>query len=355
VTASPTAARPGLYRYAAFVVVATLILIFAGGLVTSTGSGLAVPDWPLSFGQLFPRMEGGVLYEHGHRMIAAAVGALTVALALWLWRREPRRWVRRLGWVAVAAVIVQGVLGGLTVLLRLPDATSVAHAGLAQGFLCLVFVIAVVTRPGWEAGGQADGQTDRRAGGQTDRRTGGQAVRRTEGQGALRMLALATLVAVYIQILLGAVVRHTGAGLVIPTFPLANGRLWPPIDSSFVAWQMAHRVGALVVTVLVVATAVQLVRRFGAAAPPARAAFALVALLAWQVLLGALTIWKQKAVIPTTLHVVSGSAVLLAALFLALRVMKTWDRGTGGQGDGKDARESAFSVPPSPRPPVPRR
>src|SRR5512135_3075649 len=104
-TARTTSPGPWLHRFAVLTSIATFLLIFAGGLVTSTGSGLAVPDWPLSYGQLFPRMVGGVLYEHGHRMVAAAVGLLIVIQATWLWRREPRKWVRWLGAVAVLAVV----------------------------------------------------------------------------------------------------------------------------------------------------------------------------------------------------------------------------------------------------------
>ena len=124
-------ARTGLHRFAVATAVATLFLIFAGGLVTSTESGLSVPDWPLSYGRLMPPMVGGVFYEHGHRMVATAVGILTILLAVWLSRREPRAWVRRLGYAALAAVVAQGVLGGLTVLFLLPMAVSVAHACLA--------------------------------------------------------------------------------------------------------------------------------------------------------------------------------------------------------------------------------
>ena len=289
-----------LHRYATFVAAATLFLIFAGGLVTSTGSGLAVPDWPLSFGQLFPRMEGGVFYEHGHRMIATVVGLLTVALAVWLWRAESRRWVRNLGVVAVAAVVLQGVLGGLTVLLRLPDATSIAHAGLAQAFLCLVTMLALATSPRWEE----------------DARHSGTGAPR---HGKTKSLTLVTLLAVYAQILLGALVRHTGSGLIIPTFPLANGRLWPAMDSPFVAYQMAHRAGALVVAVIAVWTVVRLLRRHGAVSRLRRPTLALLAVLAWQVFLGALTIWTQRAVIPTTLHVVSGALLLVTSFVLAVR------------------------------------
>ena len=110
----------GLHRLIVATAIVTFVLIFVGGLVTSTGSALAVPDWPLSFGKFFPKMEGGVLYEHGHRMVATVVGIMTVVLAVLLWRIERRSWVRLLGGVALLAVIVQGVLGGLTVLLLLP-------------------------------------------------------------------------------------------------------------------------------------------------------------------------------------------------------------------------------------------
>ncbi len=294
-----------LHRYATFVAAATLFLIFAGGLVTSTGSGLAVPDWPLSFGQLFPRMEGGVFYEHGHRMIATVVGLLTVVLAVWLWRVEARRWVRNLGVLAVATVVAQGVLGGLTVLLRLPDATSIAHAGLAQAFLCIVTLLALATSPRWDED-------------LTGHRGTGAPGHRSDLPGT-RALTLVTLLAVYAQILLGALVRHTGSGLIIPTFPLANGRLWPALDSPFVAYQMAHRVGALLVTIVAIWAAVRLLRRHGAVSRLRRPALALLAVLAWQVFLGALTIWTQRAVIPTTLHVVGGAALLLTAFVLTVR------------------------------------
>src|SRR6187455_1295157 len=117
-----------LRRFTKLVAASTLFLIFAGAMVTSTGSGLAVPDWPLSYGMLFPPMVGGIFYEHGHRMIAGGVGILIAILAFWLLRAEPRRWVRRLGVAAGLAVIAQALLGGLTVILLLPDAVSISHA-----------------------------------------------------------------------------------------------------------------------------------------------------------------------------------------------------------------------------------
>src|SRR5712692_10448465 len=199
----------GLHRLAVATAGATLVLLFLGGLVTSTGSGLAVPDWPLSFGQVFPPMVGGVLFEHGHRLVAACVGLLTVTLLVLLSHWEPRAWVRWLARGAVLAVLLQGALGGVTVLFRLPLAVSVTHACLAQAFLCLVVTLAVCTAPGWQA----------RPASWVEQK-----------QPALRVLAVVTAGMVYLQLILGALMRHMGAGLAIPDFPLAFGRLLPPLD-----------------------------------------------------------------------------------------------------------------------------
>jgi cytochrome c oxidase assembly protein subunit 15 len=133
------------HRFALLLAASTLALIFIGGLVTSTESGLAVPDWPLSYGMLMPPMVGGVFYEHGHRMAASFVGFLTLVLAFWTWRRESRAGVRRLGWAALAAVIAQGLLGGLTVIFLLPTAISVTHACLAQTFFLMTIAMAYAT------------------------------------------------------------------------------------------------------------------------------------------------------------------------------------------------------------------
>ena len=130
---------------------ATLLLVFIGSLVTSTGSGLAVPDWPLSYGMLFPPMVGGILYEHGHRMAAAAVGLLVVIQAVVLSWRESRRWVRVLAWLAVAVIMIQGGLGGLTVLLLLPTPISMTHAVLAQSLLLLLVYLAYTQSHEWQA------------------------------------------------------------------------------------------------------------------------------------------------------------------------------------------------------------
>jgi cytochrome c oxidase assembly protein subunit 15 len=293
--------RPGLHRYAVLVACSTLVLVFAGGLVTSTGSGLSVPDWPLSFGQVMPVMRGGVLYEHGHRMIATTVGILTIGLMAWLLRRETRAWVRRLGVAALGLVVLQGVLGGLTVLLKLPIAVSVAHAGTAELFLCLAAALALVTSRGWiEAPSPVpDG-----------------------GAPSLRALATGAAAVVYGQILLGALVRHSGAGLAIPDFPLAFGRLVPPLDSRLVAYQFAHRAGALAASASLVWLVARLLRDHGDVGALRRPALLLIALLALQIFLGALTVWSRRAVIPTTLHLLSGALILVTTTIVALRTRR---------------------------------
>ena len=113
--AGPGPDNVGLHRFAVFTALCTTFLIFAGGMVTSTESGLAVPDWPLSYGMFFPPMVGGIFYEHGHRMVASFVGFLTVILSVWAWRKETRGWVRWWALGALGAVIAQGILGGITV------------------------------------------------------------------------------------------------------------------------------------------------------------------------------------------------------------------------------------------------
>jgi len=290
-----------LHRFAVLVACCTLLLIFVGGLVTSTGSGLSVPDWPLSYGQLFPEMVGGVLYEHGHRMVAATVGLLVIVLAIWAWRREERKWVRHLGWIALLAVISQGVLGGITVLWQLPTAVSVMHAGLAQLFLCLTVSLAVFTSRVW-----------------TDAR------QRIEEAGtpSLHALSVVTTAVVYIQILLGALVRHTASGLAILDFPLSYGRLIPPFFTRQIWIHFIHRIGALVVTVFVIWLVSAVLRRHRSERALRRAAITLVAALVAQIFLGAETIWSSRAVVPTTLHVAGGAFTLAASLVLTLVVYR---------------------------------
>ena len=131
-----------LNRFSKLVCFSTLFLIFVGGMVTSTGSGLAVPDWPLSYGMLFPPMVGGVFYEHGHRMVAAAVGFLMLCLAIVLGRSQQRPWIKYLGLSALGVVILQGILGGITVRFFLPKPVSIGHGVLAQTFFILTIILA---------------------------------------------------------------------------------------------------------------------------------------------------------------------------------------------------------------------
>jgi len=273
--------------------------------VTSTGSGLAVPDWPLSYGQFFPPMVGGVFYEHGHRMVAAAVALLTLALAVWIWRREPRRWVRRLAGAALLTVIAQAVLGGITVLFLLPTAVSTAHAGLANLFFCLTVAIAVVTGPWWAA-----------------HEAGPRPAEARDGRPRLARLAAIATGAVYLQILLGALMRHTGSGLAIPDFPLAFGGIVPPLADPHVAIHFAHRAGAVCVAGFVAAVLARTLRHYRSEPDLLLPALLLAALVATQITLGAYVIWTFKAVTLTTVHVAAGSATLGSGLLLTLRSLR---------------------------------
>src|SRR6185436_3118500 len=229
---SPPTSEGMLHRFAIFVAGCTVLLVLAGSLVTSTGSGLSVPDWPTSYGWnmfSFPpsKWVGGIFYEHGHRLIASTVGFLTIILAAWLWRADARGWMKKLGFTALGAVIAQGVLGGLTVLFFLPTAISTAHAALAEIFFCLTVAIALFTSRGWiERAGTVDDRW-------------------------LRRVATTTTVLIYVQILIGATMRHSGAGLAIPDFPLMFGGVFPDRWDAGIAVHFAHRVGALIVTTAV--------------------------------------------------------------------------------------------------------
>lgn len=295
--------NPWLHRFSTSVVGATFVLIFIGGLVTTTGSGLAVPDWPTTYGHFmfsFPlsQMVGGILYEHGHRMVASIVGMLMIVLMVWIWLKDSRRWLKWLASAALLAVVLQGVLGGLTVLFLLPTPISVLHACLAQGFFCMTVALAVFTSRGWLEAASTKPDV---------------------GRPALSTLAVWTTAVVYGQLILGALMRHMGAGLAIPDFPLAFGRIIPPIDSQAVAVHFLHRVGALIVVISVLWTAWQTVRHYKDEPRLLRPALALVAATVLQIGLAAWTIWSQKAVLPTTAHVAMGAFLLGTSLLLALR------------------------------------
>ncbi len=291
-----------LHRFAKLVAGCTVLLVLAGSLVTSTDSGLSVPDWPTTYGWnmfTFPlsKMVGGIRYEHSHRLIASTVGFLTIVLAVWLAASDERRWMKRLGALALGAVIAQGVLGGLTVLFFLPAPVSTAHAALAEVFFCLTVAIALFTSPTWISA------------------YGGRLV----DDASLRRKATTTTALVFVQILLGATMRHTGAGLAIPDFPLMFGHLWPTHWDPKIAVHFAHRLGALAVLVAIVATSAHVWMRHRPIASLTRPATLLLALVAIQITLGALTVLSRRDVSINSAHVVCGALVLTTSLVLTLR------------------------------------
>jgi len=178
----------GLHRFAQFTVICTVLLLAAGAMVTSTDAGDSVPDWPLAYGALVPPLVGNIVYEYSHRVAGASVGFLTIILAVWIWRADARPWMRKLGWLALSAVIAQGLLGGLRVLNpHLSGPIALVHTCLAQLFLCTVVSIAVFTGRDWQ-----------------------QDLPELEDAGSprLRSLALLAFAATFLQLILGAAFRH---------------------------------------------------------------------------------------------------------------------------------------------------
>lgn len=196
--------NPGLHRWSILLAFCTLLLVVAGGLVTSRDAGLSVPDWPLSYGKLMPPMEGGILYEHGHRMVATTVGILTIVSMIWLFRADRRKWLRALGVIALGAVILQGVLGGLTVLFLLPWWISTAHACLAQLFFSTTVAMALFTSAWWLRGPDPVDEQPRHP---------------------IRELSLGAPVCVLAQLALGAAARHKAIGVIyhISAAPVVTG------------------------------------------------------------------------------------------------------------------------------------
>ena len=274
--------NPGVHRFAIFIVCWTILLLIAGALVTSNEAALSVPDWPLSYGTLTPPMVGGVRYEHSHRVVAAIAGLLTIALAVVLWLREQRRWVRNLGLAAIGAVVAQGVLGGLTVLLYLHYGIPVAHACLAQIFFGLIVSLAIFTSRWWILE---------------------QPQLEDHGSPSIHTMALLNAAVIFGQVVLGAGFRHRD----IP--------IWP------------HIAGAVIVLGTVTWTAVALRKRFEGSREIARARVLLHAILGTQLLLGFAAWWSRLStadapqpmpvmVTLTVLHTVVGA--LLFALSVAV-------------------------------------
>jgi len=336
----------GLHRFAVLTAAGTFLLIIAGGLVTSTGSGLSVPDWPNTYGHFmfaYPldQMVGGIFYEHSHRMIASVVGFLTVILTLWVFRREERRWVRKLTLLALLSVILQGVLGGITVLYLLPTAVSVAHATLAQTFFVLVSSIALVTSRWWIE-------------------TPAPAARPhlTPGN-SLTMLAVGASLMVWVQLILGAVMRHTASGLAVPDFPLAYGTFFPslspqalqqytdtlirddiriaadgPLAASQVAIHLAHRYWGILTAIAVGWTAVKAYGSAGVSPRLRNLGLILGGTALLQVGLGAFTVLWRKPVELATAHVALGAFLLVMGVVTALHAYRIF----GAQGAVRAAR-----------------
>jgi cytochrome c oxidase assembly protein subunit 15 len=303
-----------LNRFAWLTCVATLLLICSGGMVTSKNVGLAVPDWPTTFGYnmfLFPASKwvGGILFEHTHRLMGSLVGFLTIILAIWLWLSEDRRWVRNLGVIALGGVISQGILGGLRVTM-MKDEIGIFHACIAQAFLGLLVVIALVTTNSWRM--LANQRVD------------------PAKLVSIQNLAVAITIAIYVQLALGATMRHQHRDLAILDFPTANGA-WIPDTSAtalakinawrdarglsdvdaFQIWlQMTHRFVALLIAIGVIAFCSRVWRDARQVPALKKLSIWWVVFLLVQLTLGAWTIWSNKAADIATAHVAVGAIML---------------------------------------------
>ena len=319
----------------------TFLLLGAGGLVTSHEAGMSVPDWPNSYGYnmfLFPPSQwiGGIFYEHTHRLIASGVGLMTTVLAVWLWLKDPRKWMHWVGVAAFLLVVAQGVLGGLRVVLA--DAQlGIFHAIIAQLFFVLMCAIALFTGRFWKRLESLQRSTfniqqptarDHPNTGALDVGCSMLDVRCS----FLRKLVLFTTVIIFCQLIIAATMRQQHAGLSIPDFPLAYGKIWPdtsaaavhsynehrmsviaenPITAFQIVLQMVHRLVALAVSVLIVACAWQARRQLGKKDPLAKLALFWLGLILVQIFLGAATIWSNKAADVATAHVLGGALSLV--------------------------------------------
>ncbi len=325
-----------LHYFALVTAIASVVLIVAGALVTSTHSGDSVPDWPLAYGSLTPPMVGGIVFEYSHRVIAGLTSLLVGILAIWLWMVRPRRKIRWLGLAAFLAVLAQAVLGGLRVLVvtnaglreflghftgttnflsdRLFFAT--AHGILGQTVLILLFAITLFLSESWIRHNKIN------AGGPVP------------GAGA-RWISLLLFGVVFVQLVLGTLIRHANAALVIPDFPLSFGKIIPPfgnlpagnglgfsvLGSDFifkVALQFSHRVTALVILIL----AVYLFVAYRKTQQIGGITGLLLALVGLQVILGALNIWIRIPVYTTVPHVAVGALILAVSLIWTLWVWR---------------------------------
>jgi cytochrome c oxidase assembly protein subunit 15 len=285
------------HRFAVFIAGATFVLIIAGALVTSNDAGLSVPDWPTSYGSYYklPPWTGGIIYEHSHRMIAEVTGALTIAITVWTWFADRRRWMKTLALGALGTIVIQGILGGLTVLHFLPPLVSSAHAAVGQTFFCIACAIALFTGRKWV--GETSTDEASRWGNETQRPH-------------LLTLALLAILAMYLQLFFGAMFRHHGMG-------------WLP-----------HVVNAPLVALVLTWTAIRAVSQYPRIAAIRRPAIAVLFLVMIQLCLGFLAFltrveWGKTAaqpelpmVISTVAHVAVGALLLSATVIFALQVWR---------------------------------
>jgi cytochrome c oxidase assembly protein subunit 15 len=286
----------GLNRYAILVACATFFLIIAGALVTSNDAGLATPDWPLSNGQVFPKMVGNLFWEHGHRMVATTVGMLTIVLTIWIVMKEKRSWVRKLGVFALLAVIAQGLLGGLTVKLMLPLAVSTAHATLAQLFFCTTVSLAVFTSRSWMEA---------------------RPIPEVKGSLSLNYLCSTALVTIFLQLILGATLRHSAT--------------WDKhLPTELI---LAHIGGAVTVTIGLGSAAIATLRRYKDEKFLTRPAMVALSLLGVQLCLGVAAFITRLAspndpqplnpmIGITVAHVACGALVFVSTIVLTLRTYR---------------------------------
>ncbi|PWU06894.1 MAG: cytochrome oxidase biogenesis protein CtaA [Verrucomicrobia bacterium] len=314
--------RP-LHFFATFTTICTFVLLCSGGLVTSKGAGMAVPDWPTTYGYnmfLFPisRWVGGIFYEHTHRLMASVVGLLTLILCAWLLATEKRPWVRVLGIIAFLGVVLQGVLGGLRVTLN-ANFIGIFHGMVAQSFLGLLGILALVTSPWFLSEKYVAFCIPNK----------------------LKWIALTITAIIFAQLAVATSMRHAHAGLAIRDFPTAYGHWWPPMDAASIAQinreriaegevatnatqiglQMVHRLLAVIIFTGVFAFAylsrkILYIRYFG---------FIWALLICLQIVLGAWTIWSDKAADVATSHMAIGA--LLLFLGVQMTFLLFWSSG----------------------------
>jgi cytochrome c oxidase assembly protein subunit 15 len=291
--------KPKLAIYSLLVVFATTFLLYAGGFTTSIGAGMVFPDWPLSNGSLNPEgwlQDQAMMAEHSHRLLGATIGLLTLSLAIWVWLKDSRTWMRHLAMAALVAVIIQGLLGGFRVLFNSLQFAMI-HGCVAQLFLCILVSIAAGQSPWWF-------------------RKFPESKNHRKASSKVKRLGLIVCGLIFLQLIVGAVMRHSGAGLAIPTFPLTpEGGFIPETWNFRVITHFAHRAMALVIFLTYLYWGSGIVTSHLLDKRIKGIAWTGILLLFTQVSLGAMVIWTSRSPIPTTVHMLVG-AFLFAVSWL---------------------------------------